>query len=73
MAKLNGDWFRGFGGAFETEEDVIDFIYERLNTSDFEDSCIDAVGCGELNEMFIQTANDKKTLLYDFMMSLIEG
>jgi len=72
MAKLNYDWFRGFGYSFETGEDVVEFIFERLNTDDFEDSYIDAGGCGEPNEMFKQTADDKRQLLYDFMMSLIK-
>jgi len=72
MGKLNEDWLHGFRGSFETEEDVVEFIFERLNTNDFEDSYIDAGGYGEPNEMFKQTADDKKQLLYDFMMSLIK-
>ncbi len=72
MAKLNDDWFYGFRGSFETEEDVIEFIFERLNTKDFEDSYIDVGSYGEANEVFKQTADDKRQLLYDFMMSLIE-
>ena len=71
MAKLNNDWWHGFGGSFETEEDVIEFIFERIDTKDFEDSYIDAGGYGEPNEMFKQTANDKRNLLYDFMMNLV--
>ena len=72
MAKLSEDWFHAFQGTFKTEEDVIDFIYKRLNTSDFEDSYIDMGGCGEPNECFKETAGDKRELLYDFMMELIE-
>lgn len=71
MAKLRNDWWHAFKGSFETEEDVIEFIYERLDTSDFEDSYIDMGGCGEPNESFKQSAEDKRVLLYDFMMGLI--
>ena len=72
MAKLNDDWFHTFQGSFEEEEDVIEFIFEHLDTSKFEDSYIDAGGYGEPNEMFKYTAEDKRQTLYDFMMSLIE-
>lgn len=72
MAKLNDDWFHTFRGSFEDEEDVIEFIFERLDTSDFEDSYIDAGGYGEPNEMFKYTKEDKKNALYDFMMGLID-
>jgi hypothetical protein len=72
MADLKNDWYNAFRGSFETEEDVIEFIYERIDTKDFEDSHIDIGRHGEPNECFIQTAEDKKQLLYDFMMDLIE-
>ena len=71
MAKLNNDWFNAFNGSFQTEEDVIEFIYERLDTSDFEDSYIDAGGYGEPNECVVWSADDKRVLLYDFMMELV--
>ena len=72
IAKLNNDWRNAFRGCFETEEDVIEFIFERLDTSDFEDSYIDAGGYRDPNELVKLTASDKRELLYDFMMSLIE-
>ena len=72
MAKLNDDWFWAFRGCFKDEEDVIEFIFERLDTSDFEDSYIDVGGYGEPNEMFKTTANDKRDVLRDFMMDLVE-
>mgnify|MGYP000927924742 CR=1 FL=1 len=71
MAKLNNDWWNAFRGSFKTEEDVIEFIFEHLDTSAFEDSYIDMGGYGEPNECFKQSAEDKKQLLYDFMMELI--
>jgi len=71
MAKLNNDWWNTFGGSFETEEDVIEFIFEKLDTKKWEDSYIDMGGYGEPNEMFKQTVEDKKNLLYEFMMSLV--
>lgn len=73
MAKLNNEWWNTFSGAFDTEEDVIEFIYERLNTDDFEDSYMDMGGHGEPNECFKQSAEDKRQLLYDFMMELIKN
>lgn len=72
VVELNSDWYHRFQGNFETEEDVIEFIFERLNTSDFEDSYIDVGGFGEPNEMFKITAESKKQSLYDFMVYLVE-
>lgn len=72
MAKLNDDWFWAFQGCFKDEEDVIEFIFERLDISDFEDSYINVGGYGEPNEMFKITANDKRDVLRDFMMDLVE-
>jgi hypothetical protein len=71
MAKLSKDWYCAFRGCFQTEEDVIEFIFENMNTKNWEASYIDAAGYGEPNEMFKQTPQDKKELLYDFMMALI--
>ena len=71
MAKLNNDWWYAFQGSFEDEEDVIEFIFEHLNTSGFEDSYIDMGGHGEPNETFKYTAEEKKQNLYDFMMEMI--
>jgi len=72
MAKLNDDWWHGFRGGFQTEEDVIEFIFENIDTSKWKDSYVDVGGYGEPNEMFKQTVEDKKELFYDFMMSLIK-
>lgn len=72
MAELNNDWWHAFRGCFRTEEDVIEFVFEHINTSGWEDSYIDVAGHGEPNEMFKYTAEDKKQTLYDFMMSLTE-
>lgn len=58
---------------FDTEEDVIEFIYEQLDTRKFEDSYIDMGGHGEPNEYVKQSAEDKRELLYDFMMELIKN
>lgn len=72
MAKLSDEWWYAFGGSFQTEEDVIEFIFENLDTSKWEDSYIDVVGYGEPNEMFKQTVQDKKDILYNFVMELIQ-
>jgi hypothetical protein len=72
VAKLNNEWWNAFRGSFQTEEDVIEFIFENISTSGWEESYIDAGGYGEPNEMFKQTVGDKKNLLYDFMMELVK-
>lgn len=71
MAKLSSDWWNAFRGCFNTQEDVIDFIFENIDTTGWETSYIDAAGYGEPNEMFKSTPQDKKDLLYMFMMELI--
>lgn len=72
IGKLNSNWDNAFQGSFETEEDVIEFIFEHLDTSDFDDSYI-FVGSHsyDANETFKVTAEDKKNLLYEYMMELI--
>jgi len=72
VAKLNNEWWNAFRGSFQTEEDVIEFIFENINTSGWKDSYIDIAGYGEPNETFKQTVDDKKNLLYDFMMELVK-
>ena len=72
MGKLNDDWYHGFRSCFETDEDVIEFISDRLKTSDFEDSYIDAVGFGEPDECFKITADEKRVQLIIFLEELIE-
>lgn len=72
MPKLNEEWFDAFQWSFKTDEDVIEFIFEHLDTSNFQDSYIDAVGFGEPNERFKITADDKKQLLYNFVLELVQ-
>lgn len=72
MAKLNDDWFNTFNGSFKYEEDVIEFIYEHLDTRDFEDSYINLGVHGDANEIIVITSEDKRQRLYDFMMWLID-
>ena len=72
MAELNNEWFNAFRWCFQTEEDVIEFIFEHLNTNGWESSYIDMAHYGEPNECFKSTSEDKKMLLYDFMMELVD-
>lgn len=72
MGNLSNDWNNAFSCNFETDEDVIEFISERIDTNDFEDSYVDAGGYGEPNEMFKVTASDKRTQLIDFLDYLVE-
>ena len=72
MAKLNKEWWYAFGGSFYTEEDVVEFIFERIDTRNWKDSHIDLGGYGEPNETIKQTPADKKEIFYNFMMDLID-
>lgn len=54
------------------EKDVIEFIFEHLDTRGWKDSYIDLGRHGEPNEMIKVTVEDKKQALYDFMMSLLD-
>ena len=72
MAQLNNNWWNAFRGSFQTEEDVIEFIFDNINTKGWEDSYKDLGGYGEPNEMIKITAEEKKEVLYNFMMSLID-
>lgn len=71
MAKLNEEWFNAFRGCFQDEEDVIEFIFENLNTDGWEESFVDVGGNGEANECFKITVEDKKDLLYEFVIDLM--
>lgn len=72
IAKLDDEWWNIFRGSFETEEDVFEFIFERVDTSDFEDSYIDVGEYMDPNECFKETAEDKRMWLYDLMMKILE-
>jgi len=71
MAKLSNDWRNGFEGSFQTEEDVIEFIFEHIDTKGWKTSYKDLGGYGEPNETIKINPDDKKEILYNFMMSLI--
>lgn len=71
MGKITKEWSNSLSG-FKLEEDVIEFIFERLNTSDFEDSFVVVGNNREPNECIKFSAEDKREVLYDFMMDLVE-
>ena len=70
--ELTDYWWDAFRGSFETEDDVFDYIFNRVDTSDFEDSYIDAGGYGDCNELVKITASDKRNTMYDFMMAILD-
>lgn len=70
--ELTDYWWDAFRGSFETEDDVFDYIFDRVDTSDFEDSYIDAGGHGDCNELVKITASDKRNTMYDFMMAILD-
>lgn len=71
MAELRKEWENALYG-FKTEEEVIEFIFERLDTSDFEDSFTNAGnGWAEPNTLMKYSADEKREVLYEFMMDLV--
>lgn len=71
MGKIAKEWSNSLS-SFQSEEDVIEFIFERLNTSDFEDSFVVVGNNREPNECIKFSTEDKREVLYDFMMDLVE-
>ena len=71
MGKITKEWSNSLS-RFKSEEDVVEFIFERLNTSDFEDSFVVVGNNREPNECVKFSAKDKREVLYDFMMDLVE-
>lgn len=71
MGKLKEEWVATFSG-YETEEDVIELIFEHLDTSDFEDSYTQMGNNNDPNTCIKFSKEDKREALYDFMMSLVK-
>lgn len=69
--KLNSNWDNVFGSSFETEEDVIEFIFEHLDTSDFENSFTQMGFDNNPSNTIKYSASEKREALYDFMMWLV--
>jgi len=70
MGKLKQEWASTFP-EYETEEEIIEFIFEHLDTSDFEDSYVQMAFGNEPNTYIKYSKEDKREALYDFMMSLV--
>lgn len=70
MGKLKQEWCSTFSG-YETEEDVIELIFEHLDTSDFEDTYMQLGNSNDPNTYIKYSKEDKREALYDFMMSLV--
>lgn len=71
MAEIGKEWSNALCG-FDTEEEVIEFIFERLDTSDFKDSFTPMTTAAEPNEFMKYSADEKREVLYDFMMDLVK-
>lgn len=56
---------------FKDVDDFIEFIWDRVDTSDFEDSYTSPVVNAEPNELFKVTASDKREQLYDLFVEMI--
>lgn len=57
---------------FEDVDDFIDFIWDRVDTSDFEDSYTSPVINAEPNEYFKETSSDKREQLHDLLVEMIK-
>ena len=56
---------------FKDVDDFIEFIWDRVDTSDFEDSYTSPVVNAEPNEAFKVTASDKREQLHDLFTEMI--
>jgi hypothetical protein len=56
---------------FKDIDDFIEFIWDRVDTSDFEDSYTSPVVNAEPNELFKVTASDKREQLYDLFVEMV--
>lgn len=56
---------------FKDVDDFIEFMWDRVDTSDFEDSYTSPVVNAEPNELFKVTASDKREQLHDLFVEMI--
>ena len=56
---------------FKDVDDFIEYIWDRVDTSDFEDSYTSPVINGEVNESFKVTSSDKREQLYELFVEMI--
>lgn len=56
---------------FNDVDDFIEYIWDRVDTSDFEDSYTSPVINAEPNELFKVTASDKREQLHDLFVEMI--
>ena len=57
---------------FKDVDEFIEYIWDRVDTSDFEDGYTSPVTNAEPNEWFKVTASDKREQLYDLFVEMIE-
>lgn len=57
---------------FKDVDDFIEYIWDRVDTSDFEDDYIPLVINAEPNEHFKETADDKREQLHDLFVEMIK-
>lgn len=57
---------------FKDVDEFIEYIWDRVDTSDFEDSYTSPVVNAEPNELFKVTASDKREQLYDLFVEMIK-
>lgn len=57
---------------FKDVDDFIEYIWDRVDTSDFEDDYIPLVINAEPNEYFKETSDDKREQLHDLFIEMIK-
>lgn len=57
---------------FKDVDEFIEYIWDRVDTSDFEDGYTSPVTNAEPNEWFKVTASDKREQLYDLFVEMVE-
>lgn len=58
--------------SFKDIDDFIEYIWDRVDTSDFETSYMSPVAYAEPYELFKVTASDKREQLYDLFVEMIK-
>lgn len=68
QAEIPDEW----KDTFKDVDDFISYIWDRVDTSDFETSYTSPVVNAEPNELFKITASEKREQLYDLFVEMIE-
>ena len=68
QARIPKEW----QDVFKDVDDFIEYIWDRVDTSDFEDTCIPAATNAEPNEYFREPSADKREQLHDLFVEMVK-